>query len=142
MVRRLVRQSVLWKFAYRGSNGAFNGLAPGAPGRGLARHRRELPVSGPAQGSAEGPEQLPGLPRGLESVWQVNGRMSEPTDRTNLESRWQRNETELRRLTNAPGLDRELNAARIDELLGEQDRIEFELGSTSPAGSRQWSGML
>jgi hypothetical protein len=48
----------------------------------------------------------------------------------------------LRRLTNAPGLDRELNAARIDELLGEQDHIEFELGSASPANARRWSGML
>jgi hypothetical protein len=68
--------------------------------------------------------------------------MSEPTDLDQLQARWQANEIELRRLTNAPGLDRELNAARIDELLGEQDRIEVELGSTPPACSRRWSGLL
>jgi hypothetical protein len=68
--------------------------------------------------------------------------MSEPPERTDLESRWQRNETELHRLTNAPGLDRELNGARIDELLGEQDCVEFVLGSASPANARRWSGML
>lgn len=44
--------------------------------------------------------------------------------------------------TNAPGLNRELNSVRIDELLGEQDRIEFELGSTSQDGPRRWSGLL
>jgi hypothetical protein len=68
--------------------------------------------------------------------------MSNPADCTDLESRWQRNEIELRRLTKAPGIDRELNAARIDELLGEQDRIAWELGSVLPSGPRRWSGML
>jgi len=64
------------------------------------------------------------------------------SDRADLESRWQQNEIELRRLTNAPGLDRGLNANRIDELLGEQDGIEHELGSTLPTSSRRWSGLL
>ena len=59
-----------------------------------------------------------------------------------LEVRWRKNESELRRLTNAPGLDRELNAARIDELLGSKTQSNFELGSTSPTGSRRWSGLL
>ena len=64
------------------------------------------------------------------------------SDSDELQSRWERNEIELRRLANSPGLDRELNSARIDELLGEQDRIEFELGSTSQDGPRRWSGLL
>jgi hypothetical protein len=68
--------------------------------------------------------------------------MSEPTERDDLESHWQRNEAELRRLTNAPGLEREMHASRIDDLLGEQDRIEFEFGSVSPADTRRWSGLL
>jgi len=68
--------------------------------------------------------------------------MSEPADHTSLESRWQRNEVELRRLTNTRGLERELNAARIDELLGEQDSIEHEMGSTVPTNTRRWSGLL
>jgi hypothetical protein len=68
--------------------------------------------------------------------------MSEPTNSDELEARWRKNESELCRLTNAPGLDRELNAARLDELLADQDSIEFELGSTSPDGSRRWSGLL
>jgi hypothetical protein len=71
-----------------------------------------------------------------------NRDMSEPADRSSLETRWQRNEIELRRLANAPGLERELNAARIDELLGEQDSIEYALGSASPSGPRRWSGLL
>jgi hypothetical protein len=35
-----------------------------------------------------------------------------------------------------------MHASRIDDLLGEQDRIEFELGSASPANTRRWSGLL
>jgi hypothetical protein len=77
----------------------------------------------------------------VESAVRIAG-MSEPTDPDKLEARWRENESELRRLTNAPGLDRELNAAGIDELLGEQDSIEFELGSTSPGSLRRWSGLL
>jgi hypothetical protein len=41
-----------------------------------------------------------------------------------------------------PGLDRDLNVTCIDELLNEQGRIEFELGSTSPANTRRWLGLL
>ena len=47
---------------------------------------------------------------------------SEPVNRADLESRWQRNEIELRQLENTHGFDRELNCARIEELLAEQDR--------------------
>ena len=63
------------------------------------------------------------------------------SDSDELQSRWQANEIELRRLANTHGFDRELNSARIDELLGEQDRIEHELGSTSTAEMRRWSGL-
>jgi hypothetical protein len=40
-------------------------------------------------------------------------------------------------------LDREFHAKREDELLDEQDAIEFRLGFENPAqaGSRGWSGM-
>jgi hypothetical protein len=59
-----------------------------------------------------------------------------------LQSRWERNEIELRRLANTPGVDRELNAARIDELLAEQNQIEDELGSILPDNSRRWPSLL
>lgn len=71
-----------------------------------------------------------------------HGGMTERIDQAELEARWRQNEAELQRLANAPGLDREIHASRIDELLGEQDRIEFELGCTLVPGLRRWSGML
>jgi hypothetical protein len=69
--------------------------------------------------------------------------MSEPADRTELESRWQRNEAELNRLHGLTGISREMFGARIDELESDQDRIEFELGrdASAQADSRRWSGM-
>jgi hypothetical protein len=66
---------------------------------------------------------------------------SESADHTDLQSRWQRNEIELRQLENTRGFDRELSCARIDELLAEQDRIEHELGSAATAEMRRWSGL-
>ena len=45
-----------------------------------------------------------------------------------LEARWQKNEQELHRIANAPELDRIMLANREEELLAEQDHIEFELG--------------
>ena len=69
--------------------------------------------------------------------------MSEPDDRTELESRWQVNERELNRLNSLSGLSRETFGARIDELESAQDTIEFELGreTAAPADLRRWSGM-
>jgi hypothetical protein len=69
--------------------------------------------------------------------------MSEPTDGTELESRWHRNEAELNRLQGLTGLSREMFGARIDELETEQDGIKYVLGcdETRRPGSRSWSGM-
>lgn len=70
--------------------------------------------------------------------------MAQPlTDLADLEFRWQRNESELKRLNSLSGLARESFGARIDELEAEQDSIEFELGGddSTPADSRRWSGM-
>jgi hypothetical protein len=69
--------------------------------------------------------------------------MSEPADRTELESRWQRNEAELNRLLGLTGLSREMFGAHIDELESAQYAIEFELGrdASAPTNSRRWSGL-
>jgi hypothetical protein len=61
--------------------------------------------------------------------------------RDELESRWQRNEGELNRIAGMNGLDREMHASHAETLQGEQDEIEFRLGSPARAGSRRWSGM-
>jgi hypothetical protein len=68
-------------------------------------------------------------------------RMTERLNDANLEARWQANEIELRRLRHTPGLNRQLNAARIDELLREQYRIEQEFWAVSASASRRWVGM-
>jgi hypothetical protein len=62
-------------------------------------------------------------------------------DRSELESKWQANERELQRLAAMSPLDRELHAKREDDLLDEQDLIEFQLGFEGPTSSRRWSGM-
>lgn len=66
----------------------------------------------------------------------------ERIEREKLEPRWRANESELNRLNSMSGLARESFGARIDELEAEQDSIEFELGqdTSTPAGSRRWSG--
>jgi hypothetical protein len=63
-------------------------------------------------------------------------------DRESLESTWRQNEAELNRLHSMTPLGRESYAGRIEQLEGEQDRIEFELGAPDvPPGLRKWSGM-
>ena len=58
-----------------------------------------------------------------------------------LTARWQGNEVELNRIHGMTRLDREFHAKREEELLGEQDAIEFELGflPSEPKGSRRYS---
>jgi hypothetical protein len=52
----------------------------------------------------------------------------QPIDRDALEAKWRANDAELNRIANAPPLDRIMLAKREDQLLDEQDHIEFELG--------------
>ena len=68
---------------------------------------------------------------------------AEPLGREALQAKWRANEAELIRLAAMTPLDREFHAKREDELLDEQDEIEFRLGFDSPAqaDSRRWSGM-
>lgn len=54
-----------------------------------------------------------------------------------LEIRWKANEAELNRINAMPGLDREMHAKREEELLAEQDRIEYEAGLNFPEGMRK-----
>jgi hypothetical protein len=49
-------------------------------------------------------------------------------DRHTLESLWEANERELLQLAVMSPPDREIHAKREDELLGQQDAIEFRLG--------------
>ena len=67
----------------------------------------------------------------------------EPLDREAQQAKWRANEAELIRLAAMSPLDREFHAKREDELLDEQDAIEFRLGFEKPAqgDSRRWSGM-
>jgi hypothetical protein len=53
---------------------------------------------------------------------------NQPIDRDALQAKWRANDAELNRITNAPPLDRIMLAKREDQLLDEQDHIEFELG--------------
>jgi hypothetical protein len=50
------------------------------------------------------------------------------SDRRSLETLWESNERELLRLAVMSPVDREFHAKREDELLDEQDAIEFQLG--------------
>jgi hypothetical protein len=52
----------------------------------------------------------------------------QPIDRDALQAKWRANDAELNRIANAPALDRIMLARREEQLLDEQDRIEFELG--------------
>jgi hypothetical protein len=49
-------------------------------------------------------------------------------DRDALQAKWRANDAELNRIASAPPLDRIMLAKREEQLLDEQDRIEFELG--------------
>ena len=51
-----------------------------------------------------------------------------PIDRDALQAKWRANDAELNRIANAPALDRIMLAKREEQLLDEQDYIEFELG--------------
>jgi hypothetical protein len=55
----------------------------------------------------------------------------QPIDRDALEAKWRANDAELSRITTAPPLDRIMLEEREEQLLDEQDRIEFELGRNS-----------
>jgi len=52
----------------------------------------------------------------------------QPIDRDALDAKWRANDAELSRIVSAPPLDRIMLEKREDELLDEQDQIEFELG--------------
>jgi hypothetical protein len=52
----------------------------------------------------------------------------EPIDQDALEAKWRANDAELNRIVNAPPLDRIMLEKREEQLLDDQDRIEFELG--------------
>jgi hypothetical protein len=54
--------------------------------------------------------------------------MPDTIDREALEAKRRANDAELSRIVNAPQLDRVMLAKREDELLDEQENIEFELG--------------
>jgi hypothetical protein len=62
------------------------------------------------------------------------------SDREILETFWQHNEAALNRLYSASGLDRELNAAKIERLQAQQDQIEWRLDRPKGPPLR-WSGM-
>jgi hypothetical protein len=53
---------------------------------------------------------------------------SQRIDRDALEAKWRANDAEWSRIASAPPLDRIMLANREEQLLDEQDRIEFELG--------------
>jgi hypothetical protein len=55
----------------------------------------------------------------------------QPIDRDALEAKWRANDAELNRIVNAPHLDRIMLEKREEQLLDEQDHIEFELGRNS-----------
>ena len=52
----------------------------------------------------------------------------QPIDRDALEAKWRANDAELNRIVGAPPLDGIMLAKREEQLLDEQDHIEFELG--------------
>jgi hypothetical protein len=52
-------------------------------------------------------------------------------DRDALEAKWRANDAELNRIASAPPLDRIMLEKREEQLLDEQDQIEFELGRNS-----------
>ena len=52
----------------------------------------------------------------------------QPIDRDALKAKWRANDAELGRITTAPPLDRIMLEKREEQLLDEQDHIEFELG--------------
>jgi hypothetical protein len=70
--------------------------------------------------------------------------MSEAADdskRKTLEAKWERNESELRRLYSLSPLFQEVSVARIDQLEAEQDEIKWEIGAKGfPPGTVRWSG--
>ena len=51
-----------------------------------------------------------------------------PIDRNALQAKWRANDAELSRIVNARPLDRIMLTKREEQLLDEQDHIEFELG--------------
>ena len=59
-------------------------------------------------------------------------------NRETLEQRWKGNESELERIAGMTPLDRQLFGKREEELLGDQDAIEFELGNQD-VQLRPWS---
>jgi hypothetical protein len=65
-------------------------------------------------------------------------------DRANLEAKWKEYEDELNRIARMTGLDQQLFGKREEELLAEQDKIEFALGFTPPVreGTQRYSGVL
>jgi hypothetical protein len=83
-------------------------------------------------------------PAATVGVAQSQESTSVPTRPLNRKSkdRWQANERELLWLDAMPPLDREFHAKREDELLDEQDGIEFRVGLDWPAESRRWSVMV
>lgn len=56
---------------------------------------------------------------------------SQPIDVEALEAQWRAIDGELNRIASAPPLDRIMLAKREEQLLDEQDHIEFELGRES-----------
>jgi hypothetical protein len=52
----------------------------------------------------------------------------QPIDRDALQTKWRANDAELNRIGRAPPLDRIMLAKREEQLLDEQDHIEFDLG--------------
>ena len=53
---------------------------------------------------------------------------NQPIDRNALQAKWRANDAELSRIAKAPTLDRIMLTKREEQLLDEQDEIEFELG--------------
>ena len=60
-------------------------------------------------------------------------------DREALEEKWKANEAELERIASMTSLDRQLFGKQEDELLGEQDAIEFKLGNQDVGMRTHWS---
>jgi hypothetical protein len=56
---------------------------------------------------------------------------SQRIDRDALEAKWRAIDAELNRIASAPPLDRIMLTKREEQLLDEQDHIEFELGRES-----------
>jgi len=60
-------------------------------------------------------------------------------NREALEQKWKANESELERIAAMTPLDRQVFGNREDELLSEQDAIEFELGNQDVGLRARWS---